>query len=76
MAEFIKLGKINTQPMEIEFGKLKTDEIIITYERIQHIKERHPENFMYCIGSCSYDYTVLYTDCFCIREERSLYRKG
>ena len=45
MAEIIKLGKINTQPLETEFGKLKTDEIIITDERINHIKNRHPEDY-------------------------------
>lgn len=45
MAEIIELGKINTQPLEIEFGKLKTDEIVITNERIDHIKNRHPEDF-------------------------------
>ncbi len=45
MAEIIKLGKIKTQPLENEFGKLKTDEIIITNERIEHIKIRHPEDF-------------------------------
>ena len=39
MAEIIQLGKINTTPLEKEFGKLKTDEIIITNERIDHIKD-------------------------------------
>lgn len=46
MAEIIQLGKINTTPLEKEFGKLKTDEIIITNERIDHIKNRHPEDFL------------------------------
>lgn len=46
MAEIIQLGKINTTPLEKEFGKLKTDEIIITNERIDHIKKRHPEDFL------------------------------
>ena len=45
MAEIIELGKLNTQPLESEFGKLKTDELIITNERIEHIKIRHPEDF-------------------------------
>lgn len=45
VAEVIKLGKINTQPLESEFGKLHTDEIVITNERIEHIKIRHPEDF-------------------------------
>lgn len=44
MAEIIRLGNINTQPLEKEFGKLKTNEIIITNERIDHIRIRHPED--------------------------------
>lgn len=28
-----------------EFGKIQTDEIIITEERINHIKMRHPEDY-------------------------------
>ena len=46
MAEIIQLGKINTTPLKKEFGKLKTDEIIITNERIDHIKKRHPKDFL------------------------------
>ena len=45
VAEIIELGKLDTQPLEIEFGKLKTDELIVTNERIEHIKSRHPEDF-------------------------------
>lgn len=45
MAEITKLGKIDTQPLEQEFGKLKTDEIIVTNERLEHIKTRHPEDY-------------------------------
>ena len=45
VAEIIELGKLNTQPLEIEFGKLKTDELIVTDERIKHIKLRHPKDF-------------------------------
>ena len=45
MAEITKLGKIDTQPLEQEFGKLKTDEIIVTNERLDHIKTRHPEDY-------------------------------
>lgn len=43
--EIINLGKINTLPLEKEFGKLQTDEIIITNERIAHIKYRHPKDY-------------------------------
>ncbi len=45
MAEIIKLGTIDTQPLEKEFGKLKTNEIIVTNERIDHIKSHHPEDY-------------------------------
>ncbi len=45
VAEIIKLGNINTQPLEKEFGKLHTDEIVITDERIKHIKLRHPLDY-------------------------------
>lgn len=45
MAEITQLGRLNTQPLEREFGKLKTDEIIVTNERIEHIRLRHPEDY-------------------------------
>jgi hypothetical protein len=45
VSEIIKLGKINTQLLEKEFGILKTDEIIVTNERIEHIKSHHPEDY-------------------------------
>ncbi len=45
LAEIIKLGKIDTQLLKKEFGDLKTDEIIITNERIAHIKLHHPEDY-------------------------------
>lgn len=46
MAEVTILGKLNTQPLETEFGKLKTDEIVVTDEKIQHIRNRHPNDFL------------------------------
>ena len=45
MSDIIRLGKIYTNVLEVEFGKLGTDELIVTNERIQHIKDRHPEDF-------------------------------
>ncbi|MCH5206616.1 MAG: hypothetical protein J1F09_06650 [Oscillospiraceae bacterium] len=41
---FILLGKIDTQPLEQEFGQLETDEVIVTDERMEHIKEHHPQD--------------------------------
>ncbi len=45
MAEIISLGKINIEVLKSEFGILQTDEIIVTDERIDHIKNRHPEDY-------------------------------
>lgn len=45
MAEITKLGTLNTQPLEKEFGKLKTNDIIVTNERIAHIKLHHPDDY-------------------------------
>lgn len=39
------LGKINIELLEKKFGKIQTDEIIITNERIEHIKTRHPKDY-------------------------------
>ncbi len=49
MAEINILGEINTDLLEAEFGKLLTNEIVITNERLNHIKTRHPEDFsLFC----------------------------
>ena len=45
MTEIKNLGKIDITLLESEYGKIQTDEIIITNERIMHIKERYPEDF-------------------------------
>ena len=45
VSEIRNLGKINTKILEKEFGKIQTEEIIVTNERIDHIKERHPEDY-------------------------------
>ena len=39
------IGKINTQLFEDEFGKLQTNEVVLTNERNEHIKERHPQDY-------------------------------
>ena len=46
MTEIHSLGRINIKILEIEYGKLRTDEIIITDERMEHIKERHAEDYL------------------------------
>lgn len=45
MYEFRRLGRLDTELLKQEFGTLKTDEIIITSERIEHIKTQHPEDY-------------------------------
>ena len=45
MAVILSLGKIDLSLLKDEFGKIQTDEIIITEERINHIKMRHPEDY-------------------------------
>lgn len=45
MTEIISLGKINAQIFTDKFGKILTDEVIITSERIEHIQTHHPEDF-------------------------------
>ena len=47
MGEIRVLGKINLVPLVAQFGEIQTDEIIITDERLQHIKERHQEDFTF-----------------------------
>ena len=45
MLDVRTLGRIDVQILEAEYGKIQTDEIIVTNERIAHIKERHPEDY-------------------------------
>ncbi|MBQ9768118.1 MAG: hypothetical protein IJW37_08455 [Lachnospiraceae bacterium] len=44
MGELRLLGKIDSAVLKKEFGRLRTDEVIVTAERINHIKERHPQD--------------------------------
>lgn len=41
----ISLGHINTSLLEKTFGKITTSEIIVTDERLAHIRERHLIDF-------------------------------
>lgn len=44
--EFQYIGKIGAEKeIEAEFGKLYSDDIIITDERITHIKDHHIEDY-------------------------------
>lgn len=39
------VGKIDIEKFKLVSSDIKTDDVIITDERIQHIKERHPNDF-------------------------------
>ena len=40
------LGHIDPAPLTAFFGKIQTTEVVITEERIAHIQERHPEDYL------------------------------
>ena len=40
------LGNLDPAPLTAFFGQLQTTEVVVTDERIAHIKERHPEDFL------------------------------
>lgn len=39
------IGRIDVEKYRVVSGSIRTDEVIITEERIEHIKQRHPSNF-------------------------------
>ncbi len=39
------IGKLNTKPLEDEFGSLITDELVLTDERDEHIKDHHANDY-------------------------------
>lgn len=43
--EWTVLGHLDPAPLVPAFGHLQTTEVIVTAERIIHIKERHPEDY-------------------------------
>lgn len=48
-AEIINLtviGNLNPAPFTETFGPLQTTEVVVTDERILHIKQRHPEDYL------------------------------
>lgn len=50
--QFIR--KLNTEFLEIEFGKLATNELILTDEQDELIKERHAQDYN-SFHKCVYD---------------------
>ena len=51
------IGKLNTKFLEIEFGKLATNELILTDGRDEHIKERHAQDYN-LFHKCVYDVVI------------------
>lgn len=45
VTEITHLGKIDTSVLEPAFGKILTDDVIVTSERIEHIKAHHPQDY-------------------------------
>ena len=43
--EMTWLGDLDPALLQNYFGKLRTTEVVVTEERIAHIRERHPEDF-------------------------------
>jgi hypothetical protein len=41
----ITIGKIDIDKYRVVSENIRTDEVVITDERIQHIQERHPDDF-------------------------------
>lgn len=46
MAEFRKLGVIDINILYPIFGNIFTNEIIVSSERLEHIKKRHPQDYL------------------------------
>lgn len=44
--ELTVLGNLDPSPLISTFGHLQTTEVVVTDERISHIKERHPEDYL------------------------------
>lgn len=44
MTELKVLGEIDERALKVEFGTLQTVEVVVTEERVRHIRERHPQD--------------------------------
>lgn len=52
--EYQYIGKLNIKPLEDEFGFLITDELILTRERDEHIKDHHEADYK-LFHTCVFD---------------------
>lgn len=43
----LRMGSVDRATLERRFGKLKTDETILTVNRVEHIQARHPDVYPY-----------------------------
>ena len=39
------IGKLNTETYRVVSEQIQTDDVVITDERIRHIKDRHPNDY-------------------------------
>ena len=53
MQYYFELGKLNLEPLEKAYGTIQTDEVVITVERMQHVQNRHKEDYELLWGSVS-----------------------
>lgn len=44
MCDYVMLGELDPSLIEKEFGRLETSEVIVTFERIEHILAHHIED--------------------------------
>lgn len=45
MQYYFELGKLNLEPLEKAYGTIQTDEVVITVEWMQHVQNRHKEDY-------------------------------
>lgn len=58
-----------TEILEKEFGKLKTNKVILTEERSKHIRERHADDYSYLI---KYGKSAIENPDFIIKDEKNI----
>ena len=68
-AKIRELGKIDVEYLTSEFGKIQTNEIIITDERLNHIQKQHPQDFAFFQ---SYIHDIIRSPDFIIKDSKHL----
>ena len=52
--EYINIGKIDTKKFIELCSEISTEEVILTKERLEHIKEKHKEDLKLCFNKLDY----------------------